>query len=94
MRLLVAVLLSIVSALVVNALPQASSDQDELEPILKQVPLHTTVLMARGAAASAATRAPLPGGSRDRFMDLWAGDYEKAFDGYESSRVEQKSGRS
>ena len=94
MRLLVAVLLSIVSPYVVNALPQASSDQDELECILKQVPLHTTVLMAPGGAASAPTRAPLPGGSRDRFIDLWAGDYEKAFEGYESSRVERKSGGS
>ena len=83
MRLLLSLLLYIASASFINALPHAS-DQDELDPILQQKPLHTTVLMAGGAAASAPTVAPLPSGSRDHFKDLWAGEYEKAFEGYGS----------
>ena len=88
MRPLITLLLCIASAFLITALPQPSSVQDELELILQQKPLHTTVLMAGGAAASAPTGAPLLQGSRDRFVALWAGDYEKAFEGYESSDVE------
>ena len=90
MRLLITVLLYLASAVLINALPHHSSVQDELELILQQSPLHTTVLMEGGAAASAPTRVPLPGGSRDRFQALWAGDYEKAFEGYVSSSVNRR----
>lgn len=93
MHLLITLLLYIVSAFLINALPHASSVKDELELIRQQVPLHTTVLMAGGAAASAPTQPPLPGGSRERFEALWAGDYEKAFEGYESSEEGRQIGR-
>ena len=83
MRLFLSLLLYIASASLINALPHASV-QDEVDPILQQKPLHTTVLMAGGAATSAPTVAPLPGGSRDRLKELWAGEYEKAFEGYGS----------
>lgn len=81
MHLFIILLLCIASTFLITALPHHSSVRDELELISQQKPLHTTVLMAGGAAASAPTRAPLLQGSRDRFVALWAGDYEKAFEG-------------